>query len=157
MTDEVEAAATAFVTASRALVGISLRSVASAPVPLTVPQHRLLVRVSADGPRRVGELAADLGVNQSNASRLVDRLAGLGLLERVRDRDDGRASLVELTVRGRRVLDAVTRRRLEELRTVVAAMSPAHRAEAVAVLHDFNRAAHEAEVEVPSPVREVAR
>ena len=71
MDDDVEAAASAFVEASRALMGVSLRSIATAPIALTVPQHRLLVRITADGSRRVGELAADLGVDQSNASRLT--------------------------------------------------------------------------------------
>ena len=98
----VDEAAAALLTTSRALLGISVRSVAAAPVPLTVPQHRLLVMVSADGPRRVGTLAQDLGVNQSNASRLVDRLVAQGLVRRAPDLEDGRATVVELTGAGRR-------------------------------------------------------
>ena len=85
----LEMAAGAFLTASRALMGISLRSMAAAPVPLTVPQHRLLVLLSGDGARRVGALAEDLGVNQSNASRLVDRLVALELVRKVRDPEAG--------------------------------------------------------------------
>lgn len=144
MTD-VEAAAAAFMTASRALMGMSLRSVAAAPVPLTVPQHRLLVLVSADGPRRIGALADDLGVNQSNASRLVARLAEQGLVQRVTDPTDRRASVVEATTAGLRVLDAVTEHRLRELRAVVGAMPPKTWRPAVQVLRAFNAAAHETE------------
>ena len=142
---EAEAVAAAFMTASRALLGMSLRSVAAAPVPLTVPQHRLLVLVSSDGPRRIGALADDLGVNQSNASRLVDRLAEQGLVRRVADPADGRVSVVELTTPGRRVLDAVSEHRLRGLRTVVAAMPPETWDPAVQVLREFNAAAHETE------------
>ena len=142
---DVDEAAAALLTTSRALLGISVRSVAAAPVPLTVPQHRLLVMVSADGPRRVGTLAQDLGVNQSNASRLVDRLVAQGLVRRAPDLEDGRATVVELTGAGRRVLDSVTEHRLQELRAVVAEMSPASRALAVEVLGEFNAAAHEAD------------
>ena len=155
MTD-AEAAAVAFMTASRALLGMSLRSVAAAPVPLTVPQHRLLVLVSADGPRRIGTLAADLGVNQSNASRLVARLVDQGLVRRVTDPADGRASVVEATAEGRRVLDAVSEHRLRELRAVVAAMPSTSWRPAVQVLHAFNAAAHEAEA-VPAGTDEEER
>ena len=144
MTD-ADAAAAAFMTASRALLGMSLRSVAAAPVPLTVPQHRLLVLVSADGPRRIGALADDLGVNQSNASRLVDRLAEQGLVQRVTDTADRRASVVEATTAGKRVLDAVSEHRMRELRAVVDAMPPETWGPAVRVLRAFNAAAHETE------------
>lgn len=144
MTD-AEAAAAAFMTASRALLGMSLRSVAASPVPLTVPQHRLLVLVSADGPRRIGTLADDLGVNQSNASRLVARLAEQGLVQRAADPVDRRASVVEATAAGRRVLDAVSQHRLRELHAVVDAMPPQTWGPAVQVLRAFNAAANETE------------
>lgn len=144
MTD-AEAAAAALMTASRALMGMSLRSVAAAPVPLTVPQHRLLVLVASGHARRIGALAEDLGVNQSNASRLVARMVEQGLVRRVADPADGRASLVEATAAGRRVIDAVSEHRLRELRAVVAAMPPETWGLAVEVLREFNAAAHETE------------
>lgn len=147
---DAETVAAAFLTASRALMGMSLRSVAAAPVPLTVPQHRLLVLVSFDGPRRIGTLADDLGVNQSNASRLVARLNERGLVQRVADPKDGRASLVEATAVGQRVLAVVSERRLHELRAVVAAMPRETWGSAVQVLRAFNDAAHETEAPVPA-------
>lgn len=115
-------AALSLLEVSRVLMGATLRAVAAAPVPLTVPQHRVLVTIDAEGPRRVGALAEDLGVNQSNASRIVDRLASQGLVRRIRDRDDGRASLVALTPEGQRVLDAVHDHRLDVLLGVVKRM-----------------------------------
>ncbi|MCP3424453.1 MarR family winged helix-turn-helix transcriptional regulator [Nocardioides pinisoli] len=113
-------AAQALLDLSRVLMGITLRAVAAAPVALTVPQHRVLLMIATDGPRRVGALAEDLGVNQSNASRIVDRLVGQGLVRRTSDSDDRRASLVELTREGRRVLRAVHEHRLAALLDVVA-------------------------------------
>ena len=65
-------------TASRALVGIAIRSIAAAPVEVTVAQHRLLVLLAAHGPQSVGEIAEHLGVNPSNASRHGDRLQRWG-------------------------------------------------------------------------------
>lgn len=143
--DEVERVARAFLTAGRALLGISLRSVAAAPVPLTVPQHRLLVMISSHGPRRIGAVATDLGVNQSNASRLVDRLVDQGLVRRSPDPRDARASAVELTDAGRRALDAVTALRLAELRTIASNMPSSSRRAVVSALRDFSNAAHEDE------------
>lgn len=142
-----DAAVAAFVTASRALVGMSVRSIEAAPVALTVPQHRVLVLVSHEA-RRVGALADELGVNQSNASRVVDRLVAAGLVERVVDPVDRRASVVALSEAGRSVLAVVTDRRAAELRAVVARMSPAAREQAVAALAEFNAAAHETDASV---------
>jgi DNA-binding MarR family transcriptional regulator len=143
--EDLRAAGKAFLTASRALMGISVRSVAASPLPLTVPQHRLLVLVASDGPRRVGALADDLGVNQSNASRLVDRLGRLGLVRRVRDVEDGRASMIELTPSGRDVLEEVNSHRLHAVMEVLQEMSPEMRLRAAEALHEFNEAAHEAD------------
>lgn len=114
--------ATALLEVSRLLMGVTLRAVAAAPVPLTVPQHRVLVAVSTEGPMRVGALADDLGVNQSNASRIVDRLEGQGLVRREADEEDGRASLVVLTPAGRDVLGAVHEHRLAALVDVVSTL-----------------------------------
>lgn len=124
---EVDEAALALLDASRVLMGITLRAVAASPVPLTVPQHRLLVVISVRGPQRIGALAADLGVNQSNASRLVDRLVDQGLLARASDPEDGRASLVSLTDAGTAALDAVNELRLDQLRELVQDLSPTGR------------------------------
>jgi DNA-binding MarR family transcriptional regulator len=135
--DDLEAA-DALLDLSRVLMGITLRAVASAPVPLTVPQHRVLLTIAAEGPRRVGTLATDLGVNQSNASRIVDRLVHLGLVRRARDDADARVSLVELTPEGAEVLRAVHERRLAAVLELVAEMPSGSRG-LVAVLGELGR------------------
>jgi DNA-binding MarR family transcriptional regulator len=62
--------------------------------------------IATNRPTPVGELAAELNCDQSNASRLVDRAAKRGLLVRRRDADgDARVTLVELTDDGRRHLE----------------------------------------------------
>ncbi|HVE25695.1 MAG TPA: MarR family transcriptional regulator [Sporichthya sp.] len=126
-------AARSLLEVSRVLMGVTLRAVAAAPVPLTVPQHRVLITVAEEGSRRVGALAEDLGVNQSNASRIVDRLVGQGLVRRTRDQADGRASLVALTAEGQHVLEAVQAHRLEALLQVVQSMPGDSRGLAVAL------------------------
>ena len=49
---------------------------------------------------RITELSADALITQAGISRLVARLEGSGLLERVPDPDDGRASRIRLTEAG---------------------------------------------------------
>ncbi len=135
--------ADAFVTASRALVGLAVHSVGTGAPEVTVAQFRLLVLVAAEGERTVGDVAEHLGINQSNASRHCDRLEALGLLARRRSRSDGRVVRVGLTEAGRGLVDAVTRQRRADVRRVLAAMTPEEAAGAVAALRAFSRAAGE--------------
>jgi DNA-binding MarR family transcriptional regulator len=139
----LEELARELVTASRALVGIAVRSVASAPVELTVPQHRALVLIGSGRATGVTALADAMGVNQSNASRLVDRLQRMHLVTRKRSADDGRATVLALTTAGERALDAVDERRRSEVIEVLARMDPDDAARAVRAMHAFNAAAHE--------------
>lgn len=140
---EVGQVADAFVTASRALVGISLRSLQASPVEVTTVQHRVLVLLAGLGDLAVGGLAEQLGVNPSNASRLCDRLQRMGLVSRVPSRDDGRGVCIRLTRAGRQVVDAVTQRRREEILQVLAAMELPDAREALRVMEAFAEAAHE--------------
>lgn len=59
------------------------------------------------GPLRVTDLAARLHVSQPSMTELVIRLERSGLVARARDRDDGRAVLVDLTDAGRALRDQV--------------------------------------------------
>ena len=141
--DGRDALAEALVTAGRALVGIAVRSVNSAPVELTLVQHRLLVLLATGGDQAVGALAEQLGVNASNASRLCDRLERLGLLARVRSARDGRSVDVSLTPAGRRVFETVRAHRLRDVRRVLDRMSDHDARAAVDALTAFNDAADE--------------
>ncbi|MHB1138694.1 MAG: MarR family winged helix-turn-helix transcriptional regulator [Microthrixaceae bacterium] len=64
-----------------------------------------VIRALAGGPRRVAELARGLAVTKQAASQTVADMEDRGLLRRRPDPSDGRAALVQLTARGRRVLD----------------------------------------------------
>jgi DNA-binding MarR family transcriptional regulator len=67
-----------------------------------------LVRLDeAEGPVRVSDLAASLELDLSTVSRQVRHLVDSGLVARHSDPDDGRATLLALSDRGRLVLEAV--------------------------------------------------
>jgi len=66
----------------------------------------VLNRLSQEGPMRLTALAAAEGASQSGMTQLVQRLERQGLLERVSDPDDGRASRVMLGEAGKRSWEA---------------------------------------------------
>ncbi len=66
---------------------------------------RLLGRLDALGPSRIGDLAKADRCSQPTMSALVQRQEEQGLVRRDPDPDDSRASLISLTPAGRRELD----------------------------------------------------
>ncbi|GAB2876506.1 MarR family winged helix-turn-helix transcriptional regulator [Nocardioides pacificus] len=132
----------AFITASRALVRVAARSFEVAP-EVTLAQHRILVLLGELGARRIHQVADELGVNASNASRLCDRLQRAGLVERARSETDGRVVCVSLTAAGESVLAAVTETRRREIAGILERLPPARIRDMLDVLQDFNRASGE--------------
>lgn len=135
--------ADAFITVSRALVGIAVRSINAASVEITLVQHRVLVLLAMRGDQTVGALAEQLVVNGSNASRLCDRLQKLGLVARDRSSSDGRAVDVSLTTAGRELLETVRTHRRREIQTVLGHMPPTDVNATIKALTAFGEAAHE--------------
>jgi DNA-binding MarR family transcriptional regulator len=67
--------------------------------------YLLLVHLAKDGARRAGALAEAVHSDPSTVSRQIAHLVRLGLVERVADPADGRATLLVATDEGRRVFD----------------------------------------------------
>lgn len=105
---EIEAPGTgAAASAGRLFVAIarlSRRVRRDVPVSLSQSMIAALATVQAEGPIRLGDLAAAEGVRAPTMTRIVDALVGEGLAERVPDACDGRACLVRATEAGESVL-----------------------------------------------------
>lgn len=71
---------------------------------LTPSQLSALTTIDESAPLRLGELAAHEGVAAPTMSRVVDALLSKGLVERTRDPDDARSSLLTVSESGRRNL-----------------------------------------------------
>ncbi|MGN6502793.1 MAG: MarR family winged helix-turn-helix transcriptional regulator [Pseudolysinimonas sp.] len=67
-------------------------------------QWRTLGILETDGALRVGELAAASRVTQPGMTRLLATMTDEGLVSRIPDPDDSRASRIDLTERGREEL-----------------------------------------------------
>lgn len=135
--------ADAFITVSRALVGIAVRSINAAPIEVTLAQHRLLVLLATGWDQTVGALAGQLEINASNASRLCDRLQRLGLVARDPSSRDGREVVVSLTEAGRELVETVRARRLHEIQRVLSQMSQTDNEAMIKALTAFGEAARE--------------
>lgn len=86
---------------------------------LTHAQHQLLLAIrgsTTPGGPTVGEIADALLVRHHTATELIDRTEELGLVARIRDRDDSRRVHLTLTQAGRERLAELTAVHLEELR-----------------------------------------
>src|SRR4051794_37571869 len=62
--------------------------------------HGFLFQQLVEGPRPVGEIAANLAVSSQAVSKMVRELEALGYVERVVDPADARVRRVRLTARG---------------------------------------------------------
>lgn len=128
--------------ASRALIAIASRSLADAGT-VTIAQYRALVVLQSRGPQSAQQLATELGVAPSTATRMCDRLVAKELIAREAAAQNRREVRLMITPAGAEVVGAVSRRRRRDLRRIVSAMPERDRAALVRALESFNRAAGE--------------
>ncbi|MFD4140089.1 MarR family transcriptional regulator [Streptomyces sp. NBC_00390] len=148
--DDVDAVTGAVLTASRLLVAVSARSLASVEDRVTLHQFRLLVVLSTHGAAKLVLLAERLGVSPSTAMRMVDRLIGVGLVNRRTNPDNRRETVLQLTPEGARIVEEVMASRRKEIASIVKRLAPGQRAALIAALTAFNEAGGE-----PAPARPV--
>ncbi|HMI68464.1 MAG TPA: MarR family transcriptional regulator [Solirubrobacteraceae bacterium] len=89
---------------------------------LSPSQTAALATIDRHGPLTPSELAVRERIQRPTVTRIIARLEARGLVQRARDPQDGRSSLVALTPAGRELLargrtrkDAYLARRLREL------------------------------------------
>ncbi len=140
---DVDAVTDAVLTASRLLVAVSARSISAVADAVTLPQFRLLVVLHSRGLLKHADLAEILGVTPSTASRMVDRLVTVGLVERQNNPDSRREIVLALTKDGSRIVKQVTARRRREIAKIVARMPDDARRGMVDALNAFAEAGGE--------------
>ena len=133
----------ALLVASRAMVAIANRSLADIDPDVTLPQSRALVLLASQGPQRIIDIAEDLGVAPSTATRMCDRLGRKGLLRRYRTSTDRREVKVSLTGTGRELVARVTEHRRAELARVVDSIPASAHVHVAAALKALNDAVGE--------------
>lgn len=91
---------------------------------LTASQHAVLRLVSRRPGCHVGEVARALGITDSAASAICDRMVRDGLLRRRRDPEDRRRVVVSLTASGGELLDKAEEARLMAFNRHFASLPP---------------------------------
>jgi DNA-binding MarR family transcriptional regulator len=104
------------------------------PQTLSSSQASTLASVEALGPVRLGDLAAHEGVTAPTQSRLVASLESQGLVRRMPDSEDRRATLLAITPQGRRQLEQLRTERSAFLVAQLGRLSAEQRATLVAAL-----------------------
>jgi DNA-binding MarR family transcriptional regulator len=122
---------------TRALVGLTLRSLEVLDGVVTAPQFRLLLVLDELGQVPSSRLAAKLGTLASSVTRLADRLEAAGLLARGHDPRNRSIVTVEATPAGRDLVARVVARRHVLLAEVLDRMTPAERASAAGAASRF--------------------
>ena len=141
--DGLEEAVAAALVASRALVGVAVRSLAAIEDTITLVQYRALVLLASQKVVNVGSLAEALGIHASTATRLCDRLAEKNLIDRKTSAASRREVVVALSAEGRALVRSVTARRRREITRIVGRLDPPTRAALVAAFGAFADAAGE--------------
>lgn len=127
--------------AADVMMGVAARSVLDVEDLVTSPQLRVLVTIATHGPRNLGEIAAELGVHASNATRTCDKIVRAGLLARSEDPADRRFVRLSLTKAGTALVERVITHRRTALAEVFAAMPADERDAAANGFRAFARAA----------------
>jgi DNA-binding MarR family transcriptional regulator len=111
---------------------------ASSPDGVERAAFILLARLVQDGPTRLSTLADAVHSDVSTVSRQVAQLVKLGLVERMPDPSDGRASLLSATDDGRRAFEEKRAHRNRDVAEVLSAWNPDDRATLCRLLGRFN-------------------
>jgi DNA-binding MarR family transcriptional regulator len=94
---------------------------------MTATQRLALFELIDAGPLRLNDLAARMGTTPPTASRAVDALDELGMVERTSDPTDRRALQIQLTPSGRRAVEERRMRVYAAFRPAVARLPAAER------------------------------
>ena len=127
-----ETLAEAFWAVARRLREVSAETLA--PWDITPAHWRALRMLGRHGTMRLSELSDHLRIAPRSATEVVDALEHRGLVRRRPDPGDRRATLVELSEQGSRVLDAVRAARGSETERLFGRLSQADRAQLARIL-----------------------
>lgn len=102
-----------------AAIHLLRRARRSDPLTGATPAQLSALSVLMSGPKTLGDLAAAEQVRAPTISRLAAEMARIGLIRRRADPGDARVARVQMTARGKRVLDRGRELRIAAIETRV--------------------------------------
>lgn len=139
--EHLDSFVTALLSASRALVAVSARSLAELDDSITLAQFRTLVILTSEGVTNLNRLAELLGVNASSAVRMIDRLLAAGLVIREENPADRREVMLAVAPAGAEIVKKVRARRRREVMRIARRMPEAVSEDLITALATFAAAA----------------
>jgi DNA-binding MarR family transcriptional regulator len=109
-------------------------------VELTMPQLKVLFRLNAQGPSKVGALARALRVTLPTMTGILDRLVEQGLIRRDEDPTDRRLVISRLTSHGEELVEQLQAAGRTRLTRVYEELPPEALRQHVAALEEILRA-----------------
>jgi DNA-binding MarR family transcriptional regulator len=94
---------------------------------ITDPQFVGMVFINEHPNTPVKNFAATLGLQLSSASGLLDRMVKAGLIKRTHSREDRRVVLLNLTAKGKAMLEEITLQKQKSFADIFAPLSPEER------------------------------
>ena len=113
---------------------------------LTITQSYVLEVLLRRGPITLNELVAELLLDKSTLSRVVDALEGKQALKRIANPADGRSILLEVTASGKRRYERVEMDIVAENARVLSGFSAATRGQLVTLIEELAQAARERQI-----------
>jgi len=112
---------------------------------LSFSQINILMRLVHGGSAGVSEIGEQLGVTNAAASQAVDRLVGMGLIERTEDPEDRRAKRLILTQKGRALIEQGIEARSKWTEDLTDTLTPEQQNMIISALTLLTQAARETE------------
>ena len=94
---------------------------------LTTTEVDVLVATDRHGPSRLSDLAGFAGLNPTMLSRLIPKLEEAGLMRRLVAEGDRRVCRVEVTAKGKRLLERIRSERNDALSRLLQQLDPGER------------------------------
>lgn len=114
---------------------------------LSMPQFGILMQLHYRGNCGVSDISGRFDITNAAASQLVDKLVQSGLIQREEDPHDRRAKLLNLTDKGRELIQRGTEERYRWIDELVGKLTPEQRVQISEALNIMTRAAQELESE----------
>lgn len=114
---------------------------------LGMPQFSILMQLHHKGACGVSDISERFDVTNAAASQLVDKLVQNGLVKRDEDPNDRRAKLLNLTDKGRKLIQQGIEQRYGWMEGLAGRLSPEERARVSEALNIMTEAAQELESE----------
>ena len=118
---------------------------------MSMPQFGILMQLHYRHNCGVSDLSERFDITNAAASQLVDKLVQGGLIQREEDPSDRRAKLLNLTEKGRGLIQQGMEERYRWVNQVAAKLKPEERAKVAEALEIMTQAAKELEAETVHP------